>query len=234
MPFTPSYVTLPQKEKGQYRFSWLRVAVISLLLFVLLGLCLFLHHTAFSALENDFSSMEKKNSSWIVGELGLMLPLITVALFQLAVYAKHDRKNAVAQREMAWEIIIATLLIYAVVLPVIMYISDQRLTLALAADAAVEQTEGKEYRTLMMDMAEWFIRLPVPMLLLYIFHRSKAEHELTEPETPEMPEAASAVETSTDETVETVESTAANTEPSAQSENAPLSEKAPADQGAVE
>ncbi len=197
MPFTPSYVTLPPKEKGQYRFSVLRVAVISLLLFVLLGLCLYLHHTAFRSLENDFSLTEKKNSSWIVGELGLMLPLLTVALFQFAIYAKHDRKNAVAQREMAWEIIIATLLIYAVVLPVVMYISDYRLTLQLAAGAEVEQTEGKEYRTLMMELAEWFIRLPVPMLLLYIFHRSKAEHELTEPQAPESATTAEAVTSET-------------------------------------
>ena len=177
MPFTPSYVSLPPKEKGRYRFSVFRVVVISLLLFVLLGLCLFLYHTAFRTLESDFAATEKKNSAWIVGELGLMLPLLTVSLFQFAVYAKHDRRNAIAQREMAWEILVATLLIYAVVLPIISHISDQRLTLQLAAGAVVEETEGKELRTLLMDMAEWFIRLPVPMLLLYIFHRSKASDE---------------------------------------------------------
>ncbi len=188
MPFTQSYVTLPPKKKGQYRFSVLRVAIISLLLFVLLGLCLLLYHTAFRALEGDFAASEKKNSSWIVGELGLMMPLLTVCLFQFFVYAKHDRRNAIAQREMAWEILLSTLLVYAVILPVIMYVSDRRLALELAAGAVVEQTEGKEFRTLLMDMAEWFIRLPVPMLLLYVFHRSKAADELNAARKRQSPE----------------------------------------------
>ena len=177
MSSTPSYVTLPQKAKGQYRFSAVRVMLISLMLFVLMAACLYLHHTAFRTLESDFSAAGKANSSWIVGELGYFLPVLTVCLFQLAVYARHDRQDGIAQKEMALEIIIATLLIYAVVLPVVMYISDYRLTLQLAAGAEVEKTPGDAYRTLLIDMAEWFVRLPVPMLFLYLFHRSKASHE---------------------------------------------------------
>lgn len=181
MPFTPAYITLPPKEKKAYQFSVARVVVISLLLFILLAGCLYLHHTTFRALESDLAATEKKNSSWIVGELGYFLPFLTVCLFQFAVYAKNDHCNGIAQKEMAWEILLSTLLVYAVLLPVVLNISHDQLVKQLALGDVLQKNEGNEYVTLFLSVAEWFIRLPVPMLLLYVFHHTKAAHEMTSP-----------------------------------------------------
>lgn len=179
MPFTPAYAAPPEKEKGQYKFSLIRVLVIGVMLSILVAICLCLHHTAFVALEKGLINGEHKNSAWIATEIGYMLPFVVICIFQYAVYVKHDRQNGIVQKEMAWQLVVAMTLTYAVLLPIAIHISDAQLSLRLAADAVMETTEGNVERSIMMEIAEWFIRLAVPMLLLWIFHASKAKSEIT-------------------------------------------------------
>lgn len=194
MPFTPAYVAPTQKERGQYSFSWLRILVIGVMLSVLVACCLYLHHTAFVSLQQGLTDGEHKNSAWIAGEIGYMLPFLVICIFQYAVYHKHDRHNGILQKEMAWEIAIVTLLTYAVLLPVVYHISHSQLVLQLAADGIVSKNAGDVYQTLFMDLAEWFLRLTVPLMLLLVFHIIKARSEIKYPEMPATPTTTTTAE----------------------------------------
>ena len=193
MPFTPAYVSPKEAPKGTYRFSWVRVIAIGLMLFILTSLCLYLHHTAFVAVQQGLTDGEHKNSAWIAGEIGYLLPFVVICLFQFAVYYKHDRRDGTLQKEMKWEILLVAVLTYAVLLPVVMYISDSQIALKLASDAVIEKDDSDTYITLAKDVAEWFIRFAVPLLLLYVFHASKAHSETTQP-CPEVAETPTPIE----------------------------------------
>ena len=175
---TTAHIAPPAPPKAPYKLSPLRIGVVSLMLFAIVALCLYLHHTALPAMVEGLTDGEHKSTAWIVGQVSFMLPFILICLFQYAVYAKGDRHDGILQREMAWEILIVAVLTYGVLLPVVWHVSDAWLALELAAGAVVEKTEGREYATLMMSLAEWFIRLAVPLLVLYVFHGGKAKAEM--------------------------------------------------------
>lgn len=187
---TASYITLPEK-KGVYRKSILRTILIGILLSVLTAVCLYLHHTAFGEYHAYLLESDKKNSAWIAEELGYLLPFLVIALFQYAVYHKHDRHDGILQREMAWEILIVATLTYLVLLPWVMHESDALLEAALAAGESVEKNDGGEYQTLWLDVAEWFIRFAIPLCFLYLYHSARAVsekkqlEEATQGETPQ-------------------------------------------------
>lgn len=176
---TPAYI-VPQRERRAYRFSPLRVMIMSLLLFLLAVGCLYLYRTAFREYGTYLTENEKKTTAWIVEQVSYMLPFITIAVFQYAVYAKHDNRDGVLQRERAYEILVAALLIYLVLLPIVCHASDALLKVALVADLDVDKNAGKEYETLLLSVAEWFIRLAIPLSLLFVYHRARAHAEISE------------------------------------------------------
>ena len=166
--------------------------VTSVLLFLLVAGCLYLHHTVFTDARAHFLDAESKSIAWIVRELGYMLPFLVIALFQYVLYSKYDREDGVFQSEMAWEIFLVALLTYAVLLPYVCHVSDE---LYAAAKALAEQkgealprTEGNVDRTLAMDLHQWFVRFSIPLALLGVYHGSRASRERREaPEAPTEP-----------------------------------------------
>ena len=176
---TPAYITLP-KEQRSYRFSILRILIIGGLLSLITVGCLYLHHHAFSHYLTYLKDAEKKSTHWIVKQLGYMLPFLAIAIFQYAVYAKHNRKDGVLQREMAWEILIVAAFTYLILLPAVCYKSDITLKVSLVAGLDVEKNAGKEYQTLLLSVAEWFIRFAIPLCILFIYHGAKAKAEKLE------------------------------------------------------
>ena len=182
----------PTTCKSIYRFSIIRVLVVSVLLSVLVAGCLYLHHTVFTDARAHFLDAESKSIAWIVRELGYMLPFITVALFQYVLYSKYDREDGVLQREMMWEILLVAVLTYAVLLPYVCHVSDELYTaaktLAEQTGEKLPQTEGKVDRTLAMDLHEWFVRFSIPLALLGVYHGSRASRESrTAPTAPAAP-----------------------------------------------
>lgn len=178
---TPAYITPPQ-EKRSYRFSVLRILLIGFFLSVLTACCLYLHHHAFKEYLTYLTEEEKKSTAWIVEQLGYMLPFLTIAIFQCAVYAKYNRRDGILQREMAWEILIVAAFTYLILLPAVWYKSDISLKVSLVAGIDVEKNDGKEYQTLLLSVAEWFIRLIIPLCLLFVYHNAKARSEKLEAE----------------------------------------------------
>lgn len=176
---TPAYIT-PPREKRAYKFSWLRMIVMGLFLFALITVCLYLYHTAFREYGGYLTDEKKKSTAWMIEQLSFMLPFIAVAVFQYAVYAKHDNRDGVLQRERAYEILIAAALTYLVLLPLVWWYSDTKLILSLMAETDVPKTEAKEYETIMLLVAEWFIRLAIPLCLLFIYHMARAKAEVIE------------------------------------------------------
>ncbi len=171
----------PTTCKPIYRFSLIRVLVMSVLLSLLVAGCLYLHHTVFTDARTHFLDAESKSIAWMVRELGYMLPFIVIALFQYAVYHRYDREDGILQREMMWEMALVALLTYAVLLPYVCHLSDE---LYAAAKLLTEQTgeklpqtEGKVDRTLAMDLHQWFVRLSIPLALLGVYHGSRASRE---------------------------------------------------------
>ncbi len=176
---TPAYIT-PPRERRVYKFSWIRMILMGLMLFALITACLYLYHTAFREYGAYLTAEEKKSTAWIVKQLSFMLPFISVAVFQCAVYAKRDNRDGILQRERAYEILIAAALTYLVLLPLVWWYSDAKLTLSLMAELDVPKTEGKEYETIMILLSEWFARLTIPLCLLFVYHMAKAKAEVVE------------------------------------------------------
>jgi hypothetical protein len=84
---------------------------------------------------------------------------------------------------MFWEILLLSALVYGVLYPYVNAISDALYTNALAAGESITQNAGKVDVTLIMELHEWFIRLSLPILVLLIFHSSRARRERLYPDT---------------------------------------------------
>lgn len=177
-----------------YRFSVLRVALCGVLMSALVALCLYLHHTAFQFYHARLLDDESKTLAWFTEQIGFSLPFIVVCLFHLGVYHKCDRRDGVARREMMWEILIVAVLTYAVLLPYLSKISDALYINAIAAGETLPKTEGKVEITLLMELHEWFVRLPIPLGILLVFHGARARREIREPESEAFPEPMITVE----------------------------------------
>ena len=165
-----------------YRFSILRVLLCGLLMSALVALCLYLHHTAFQFYHARLLDDESKTLAWFTEQIGFSLPFIVICLFHLGVYHKCDRRDGVAQMEMTWEILIVAVLTYAVLLPYLSKISDALYINALAAGESLPKTDGGVKITLLMELHEWFIRLPIPLGILMVFHGARARREMRHPE----------------------------------------------------
>ena len=166
-----------------YKFSILRVLLCGVLLTVLVAVCLYLDHTAFDFYEARLLENQSKTFAWFVEQIGFSLPFIVICLFHLMVYHKHDRRDGVARREMFWEVVVVTVLTYAVLLPYLAKISDALYINTLAAGETVPKTDGRVEITLLMELHDWFIRLTIPLALLMGFHAMRARREILHPET---------------------------------------------------
>lgn len=176
---TPAYIT-PPRETRTYKFSVPRMILMGLMLFALIVACLYLYHTAFRQYGEYLTEEKKETTAWIVKQLSFMLPFIAVAVFQCAVYAKHDNRDGVLQKERAYELLIAAALTYLVLLPLVCWYSDANLLLSLMAELDVPKTDGKEYETVILLVFEWFVRLAVPLCLLFVYHMARAKAEIAE------------------------------------------------------
>lgn len=166
------------EKQNILRPSLWRILVIGILLSLLVAGSLYLHATSLSDYQAYLLTEEKKNTAWIVEQLSFLLPLLTVMLFQLGVYRKHNRLDGVAQREMAWEVLIVIVCTYLVLLPVTYHISQSQLEAALAAgEAFPKRPEGGAYDTLFLNQLTWFLRLAVGLGVLYVYHTARARRE---------------------------------------------------------
>ncbi len=170
-------------QPRRYRFSILRTLLCGVLLSCLVAACLYVDHTAITFLHERLLAAEMKTSAWLVNELGLNLPLVVLCLFPLLVYNRHDRRDGDARREMLWATVIVAVLIYGVLLPYLSRLSNAMYEAAIEAGDIIPQTEGKVYWTLLMKLHEWFVRLPIPLAILILYHKTRADRERRHPET---------------------------------------------------
>ena len=171
----------------RYRFSIVRVLFCGVLLTALVAVCLYLSHTAFDFYRARFLEEESKTLAWFTQQIGFSLPFIVICLFHYFVYHKHDRRDGVARREMFWEVVVVTVLTYAVLLPYLSDISDALYTNTLAAGEAVPENDVGVEVTLLMELHDWFIRLTIPLGALMVFHAFRARRETRFPEEAEEP-----------------------------------------------
>ena len=160
-----------------YRFSILRVIFFSALLTALIGAELYLHHTALDLYHSYLITAEKKSTAWMELQLSYMLPFITVCLFQYFVYHKDDRQDGILRREMAWEVVLVAVLTYAVLLPCVAHMSTAAHDAAVEAGKDLPMTAQNVENTLLMQVHDWFIRFSVPLMLLCVYHFTRAERE---------------------------------------------------------
>ena len=170
---------------AKYKFSIPRIILCSLLLAALTAACLYVYYTAFDFYRDRLLEEESKTLAWFTKQIGLSLPFIVICLFHYMVYHKHDRRDGVVRREMFWEVLAVTVLVYAVMIPYLAEISDALHTNALAAGETVPQTDAKIDITLLMELHEWIIRFTVPLGVLMVFHGMRAHREIHHPEDEE-------------------------------------------------
>ena len=176
---TPAYIT-PAAQKFRYKLSVGRILLVGLFLSVLSAFCLWMYHTAFREYIDYLISEDKKTSAWLVEQISYMLPWIMIEVFLYAVYAKYDNHNGILQQERAFAILIVVILTYLVLLPLVWWYSDADLKLSLTAGLDVDKTAAQIYESIMMSVAEWFLRFSVPLCLLFLYHRAKASSEKRE------------------------------------------------------
>ena len=174
-----------QALQRRYRFSIVRVLFCGVLLTVLSAVCLYVFYTAFDFCRDRFLEEESKTLAWFTLQLSLSLPFIVICLFHYIVYHKHDRHDGVARREMFWEVVVVTALLYAVLLPYLSSVSDALHTNMLAAGESVPTNEAGSEVTLLMELHDWFIRLTIPLGALMVFHAARARREIRFPEEEE-------------------------------------------------
>lgn len=161
-----------------------RVLCFGVLMTVLVAAELYLHYKTIPVFLEYLQEAEHKNSAWIGGQISFMLPFLTVAFFQYAVYCRAERvgmppdtvcpAKRLYQREKAVEILLVAVLVYGVLLPYCVHLSNEQYAAALAEAARtgdiLPQTDDK----LIYHLAEWFLRLGVPLGLLGIYHGARA------------------------------------------------------------
>lgn len=165
-----------------------RVLCFGILMAVLVAAELYLHYTSIQTFLDYLREEEHKNSAWIGSQISYMLPFLTVAFFQYAVYCRAERAseapgtvcpaNRLYQREKAWEILLVAVIVYGVILPFCIHLSNEQYAAALA-DATLTgdtlpQTDGKVDDKLIYHLTEWFLRLGIPLGLLCIYHGARA------------------------------------------------------------
>lgn len=189
---------LTYAERHERLMSLLRIVTFSLLMAGLVAVELYLHHAVIPDFLNDLKEADHKNSAWIGKELSYMLPFLTLAAFPYLVYRRAERGSMLAgticpavrrlQREKAWEILLTAVLIYGVILPYCIHLSnvgyEAALAEALASGTSVPQTEGKADDKLIYHLVEWFIRQFIPLSLLGLYHAARA----AEPEEKTLPQ----------------------------------------------
>ena len=174
---------LPTVQKGTYKFSVLRVILCGVLMTLLCVACLYLQYTSLDFLHTQLLEQDKKTTAWFVEQLRFSLPFILFCVFQTAVYARHYRRDGIAQREMAWEILLVTVLMYAVVLPCLGWLSEGLYHTALMQGETIPTTPTVKVEiTLLMELHEWFVRLTIPLIVLFLYHSARARYELRHPE----------------------------------------------------
>ncbi len=165
-----------------------RVLCFGVLMTVLVAAELYLHYKTIPVFLEYLQEAEHKNSAWIGGQISFMLPFLTVAFFQYAVYCRAERAGMppdtvcpakrLYQREKAVEILLVAVLVYGVLLPYCVHLSNEQYAAALAEAARtgdiLPQTDGKVDDKLIYHLAEWFLRLGVPLGLLGIYHGARA------------------------------------------------------------
>ncbi len=172
--------SLTRQSRG---VSILRILLCSIMLAALVAGCLYLYYTAFDFYHARLLENESKTSAWLTGQMGYVLPFAVICLFHSLVYGGRDPRDGTFSREKFWEVAVAAILIYAVLLPYLGSISDALHTNALAAGEKIPTTDGDVEITLLMELHEWFIRLTIPLGILLVYHGSRARRERLFPET---------------------------------------------------
>lgn len=177
-----------REKDGRSRASVSRILFFSLLMAGLVAVELYLHHAVIPEFLTRLEVDGHKNSVWIGQQLSYMLPFLTVAFFQYLVYRRAERNSMAPgticpavrsiQREKAWEILLTAVLVYGVLLPWCIHLSntgyEAALSEALANGTQVVQTVGNADDKLIYHLAEWFIRLSIPLALLGLYHVARA------------------------------------------------------------
>ena len=133
-----------------------RVLCFGVLMTVLVAAELYLHYKTIPVFLDYLRETEHKNSAWIGGQISFMLPFLTIAFFQYTVYCRAERGRAepgtvcpaerLYQREKTMEILLVAVLVYGVLLPYCIHLSNQQYAVALAEAArtgtVLPQTKG--------------------------------------------------------------------------------------------
>ncbi len=170
----------------------LRILLCGVMLTALVAGCLYLYYTAFDFYHARLLENESKTSAWLVEQMGYALPFAVICLFHSIVY-HGDPRDGTFSREKFFEVALAAVLIYAILLPYLDSVSDALYTNALAAGEKIPKTDGGVEITLLMELHEWFVRLTIPLGVLLVYHGSRARRERLFPET-EISEPALTVE----------------------------------------
>ena len=183
MPKTTS--AAPRSSRGTLWVSLLRTLLCGILMTILAAGCLYLYYTSFDIYHDRLVEDGSKTLAWLTEQLSFSLPFILICLLQTAVYYGRDPRDGTARREMFWQIVLVTVLVYAVMLPYMSSISEALYTNALASGVKLPKTEGKMEITLLMELHDWFIRLTIPLLLLMVYHSARGRRERMYPEAEE-------------------------------------------------
>ena len=125
---------------------------------------------------NPKKTGDMKNMLWLIEKVLYILPVCTLLIFQTLVYKMSKTKKSITHRERAWELIIAFVFTYAVLLPMVLIYSKNN-------PPVPDPETGVEALSLAARSVQWFMWQILIFMPAILYHRVMAnscvDEELT-------------------------------------------------------
>ena len=118
---------------------------------------------------NPKAEGDMKNAWWLIERLAYILPVIACIIVQAIVYKKANKTSPrTKQREQGYEMLLAMIFVYAAMLPFAISYSKSH-------PGVVDTLTGTVDKTLIEKTILWFVWQAIFMLVVMIYHFSRAD-----------------------------------------------------------
>ena len=156
------------------KMNILRTVLCAVALCALMAAMLFLFHGVMDTVTQRLEEIDPKkdgdmkNTLWLIEKILYVLPVCVLLIFQTVFYLTQGNEYAsVRYRERAWELIVAFVFTYAILLPAIVIYSNNNPPLP-------DAETGEETLSLIARSVQWFVWQILIFLPAILYHRVMA------------------------------------------------------------
>ena len=151
----------------------LRTVLCAVALCALMAAMLFLFHGVMDTVTQRLEEIDPqkdgdmKNTLWLIEKMLYIIPVCVLLICQTVIYKFAKTKKSIAYRERAWELIVAFVFTYAILLPAIVIYSNNNPPLP-------DAETGEETLSLIARSVQWFVWQILIFLPAILYHRVMA------------------------------------------------------------